>query len=174
MDDLGKKTLGAVAEEVKKTAKATVLQLGVEGSKENEKGEQTTQQIEAQQATQQSNEDFVNSLYAPSKQPTQPEVKKENPTQQLFERIAKDNPGKTQEELQQMLSDYQRQHKETYYDPTFNPPPKQQEEERPAEKVEREKEEERWKLQEKEKEKPPPLAVQREKNKTEQFRGASG
>lgn len=66
----------------------------------------------------------------------------------------------------------QRLHGE-YYQRLTNPP-KQKEEERPAEKVEREKKEERWELEQKEKKKPPPLAVQRERTKAESFRGASG
>lgn len=64
-------------------------------------------------------------------------------------------------------------HKENYYDPTFNPP-KKQEEERPAEKVEMEKKQEMQELEQKEAKKPPPLAVQRERNKAEMFRGAAG
>lgn len=63
-------------------------------------------------------------------------------------------------------------HKENYYDPTFNRPQKQ--EERPAEKVENEKKKEMVDLQKKEDKKPQPLAVVREQNKTEMFRGASG
>ena len=63
-------------------------------------------------------------------------------------------------------------HKENYYDPTFNPVKKQ--EERPAEKVEKEKKVEMQELQQKEAKKPPPLAVVREQNKAEMFRGASG
>ncbi len=66
----------------------------------------------------------------------------------------------------------QRLHGE-YYQRLTNPP-KQKEEERPAEKVEREKKEERWELEQKEKKKPPPLAVQRERTKAESFRGVSG
>jgi len=63
-------------------------------------------------------------------------------------------------------------HKETYYDPLVNPPKKQ--EERPAEKVEQEKRQEMQDLQQKDADKPPPLAVVRERNKAEMFRGAAG
>lgn len=66
-------------------------------------------------------------------------------------------------------------HKENYYDPTFNPPnPHASGEERPAEKVENEKKMEAFELEKKEKNKPPPLAVVREQNKTEMFRGVAG
>jgi len=66
-------------------------------------------------------------------------------------------------------------HKENYYDPTFNPKnPKASGEDRPAEKVENEKKQEMQDLQKKEEKKPPPLAVVREQNKTEMFRGAAG
>jgi len=63
-------------------------------------------------------------------------------------------------------------HKEVYYDPTFNPPKKQ--EERPAEKVEKEKKQEMQDLQKKEEERPQPIAVVMAQNKTERFPGASG
>ena len=64
-------------------------------------------------------------------------------------------------------------HKQTYFDPTFNPP-KKQEEERPAEKVEKEKKQEMQELQQKEAKKPPSLAIVRERNKAEMFRGVAG
>lgn len=89
------------------------------------------------------------------------------------------SPGqKTAQEQQDIatarkeLNELREQHKETYYDPTFNRPEPQ--EERPAEKVEREEQEEMAEQQVQEKDEPPPLAVQRAKNTTERFRGASG
>lgn len=186
-DDLGKKTLGVVgslskqvgkgiAEEVKKTAKTTVAQIGgIEQKPAGQEGTQIeaakTQQIE--QITEETNKDFVKDLYAPSA--PQPEVKKEeikNPTQHLAQTIAEENPEKTPEEIQQIVSARQRLHNETYYEPLVSPP--KQQEERTAEKIENEKEKERWELEEKKKDKPPPLAVDREQNKTEKFRGASG
>ncbi len=80
------------------------------------------------------------------------------------------------EEQKKLLELRNQLHKENYYDPTFNPvknPPAGREE-RPAEKVEKEKKQEMVDLQKKEEEKPPPLAVVREQNKTEMFRGATG
>ena len=86
-----------------------------------------------------------------------------------FEAQIKDKPSDEQKKLMELR---QQLHKQNYYDPTFNPVKKQ--EERPAEKVENEKKIEMQDLQKKEEEKPPPLAVVREQNKTEMFRGAAG
>jgi len=84
------------------------------------------------------------------------------------QQIAKESP-----EDQKKLVELRNQlFKENYYDPTFNPVKKQ--EERPAEKVENEKKKEMMDLQEKEDKKPQPIAVVREQNKAEQFRGAAG
>lgn len=70
------------------------------------------------------------------------------------------------QELRQQL------HNEVYYDPLVNPK-KPQEEERPAEKVEKEKQEEMIELEEKKK-KEPPLLVQKTQQRVEKFPGASG
>lgn len=86
-----------------------------------------------------------------------------------FEEQIKD---KTPEEQKKLVALRQQLHKQNYYDPTFNPVKNQ--EERPAEKVKNEKKKETMELQQKKAEKPPPLAVVREQNKTEMFRGASG
>ncbi len=86
-----------------------------------------------------------------------------------FEEQIKDKSPEEKKELMELRNQL---HKEVYYDPTFNPVKKQ--EERPAEKVEQEKKQEMAELQEKEAKKPPPLAVVREQNKAEMFRGASG
>ncbi len=79
---------------------------------------------------------------------------------------------KSPEEQKELMDLRNQLHREVYYDPTFNPQKKQ--DERPAEKVENEKKKEMVDLQKKEEKKPPPLAVVREQNKTEMFRGASG
>lgn len=185
-DDLGKKALGVVgtltkqigktaAEEVKKTAKATVSQIGgIEQNKEGQGGSpEEAGKDQAEQASTQANQDIVKEMYAPSAPAQQKKEEPKNPSQQMAQSVAEKSPDKTPEEIQQIVAARQRLHNETYYDPLVNPP-KQQEEERTAEKIENEKEKERWELQEKEKKKPPPLAVDREQNKTEKFRGASG
>ena len=79
---------------------------------------------------------------------------------------------KSPEEQKKLIELRNQLHREVYYDPTFNPVKKQ--EERPAEKVEQEKKKEMQDLQQKEAKKPPPLAVVREQNKAEMFRGAAG
>jgi hypothetical protein len=101
--------------------------------------------------------------------------------------LAKAEENKAPSEFQKQIADFTPEeqkkiielrnqlHKENYYDPTFNPKnPPAGGEERPAEKVENEKKQEMMELQKKEGKKPPPLAVVREQNKAEQFRGAAG
>ena len=94
-------------------------------------------------------------------------------TEQRSSEFGEQIKDKTPEEQKKLVELRDKLHKENYYDPTFNRPPQQQEE-RPAEKVENEKKQEMVDLQKKEEKKPPPLAVIREQNKTEMFRGASG
>jgi len=98
-------------------------------------------------------------------------VENKKPTE--FEEQIADKSPEEQKKLMELRSQL---HKENYYDPTFNQPknPPAGKEERPAEKVEKEKQMEDLELEQKEKNKPPPLAVVRERNKAEQFRGASG
>lgn len=79
---------------------------------------------------------------------------------------------KSPDDQKKLLELRQQLHKQVYYDPTFNPVKKQ--EERPAEKVEKEKKNEMQELQQKEAKKPQPLAIVRERNKAEMFRGVSG
>lgn len=102
----------------------------------------------------------VNKAISQSSQDTKPS--------EFQEQIADKSP----EEQKKLMELRQQLHKDVYYDPTFNPVKKQ--EERPAEKVENEKKQEMQELQEKDAKKPPPIAVQREQNKAEMFRGASG
>jgi hypothetical protein len=79
---------------------------------------------------------------------------------------------KSPEEQRKLMELRNQLHQENYYDPTFNPVKKQ--EERPAEKIENEKKQEMMDLQQKEADKPQPIAVIREQNKAEMFRGAAG
>lgn len=110
---------------------------------------------------------FLRGLYGPDKT-ANPSDKK--PTE--FEEQIKDKSSDEQKKLMELRNQL---HKENYYDPTFNrKSPPAGGEERPAEKVENEKKIEMQELAQKEAEKPPPLAVVREQNKTEMFRGAAG
>lgn len=126
---------------------------------------------------------FLKGLYGPSdakqessKQETDNKKTSANP----LVSSAQEKPSEFQEQIADKSPEEQRAlielrnqlHKENYYDPTFNPVKKQ--EERPAEKVEQEKKQEMQDLQQKEEKKPPPLAVIREQNKAEMFRGAAG
>ncbi|MDO8583391.1 MAG: hypothetical protein Q7R51_02580 [bacterium] len=104
---------------------------------------------------------------AEEKNPTTGSGQAKKPTE--FEEQIADKTPEEQKELAQLR---QQLHKQVYYDPTFNPV--KQQEERPAEKVENEKKKEMMDLQQKEDKKPQPLAVTREQNKAEQFRGAAG
>jgi hypothetical protein len=77
-------------------------------------------------------------------------------------------------ETQQKLEALRKQlHDEVYYEPLINPK-KQEEEERPAERVERQEKEEMQDLEQKEADKPPPIALQRAQTTTEMNRGVSG
>jgi HD superfamily phosphohydrolase len=99
-----------------------------------------------------------------------PLVKSEENTQpsEFQQQITKETP----EEQKKLIELRNQLHKEVYYDPLVNPVKKQ--EERPAEKVENEKKQEMMDLQKKEEKKPQPIAVVREQNKAEMFRGAAG
>jgi hypothetical protein len=92
---------------------------------------------------------------------------KEKPTE--FQEQIK---GKSPEEQKKLMELRGQLHNENYYDKIVNPVKEQ--EERPAEKVENEKKKEMQDLQEKKEKAPPPLAVVREQNKAEMFRGAAG
>ena len=76
------------------------------------------------------------------------------------------------EEQKKLIELRNQLHKENYYDPLIKPVKKQ--EERPAEKVEQEKKQGMMELQKKEERAQPPLAVVREQNKAEMFRGVAG
>ncbi|OGH17421.1 MAG: hypothetical protein A3C22_01805 [Candidatus Levybacteria bacterium RIFCSPHIGHO2_02_FULL_37_10] len=121
----------------------------------------STQPLEAKadQAKQPVNQTSAN--------PLESAVENKKPSE-FQEQIADKSPGE-QKKLMELRNQL---HREVYYDPTFNPVKRQ--EERPAEKVEQEKKQEMAELQKKEEKKPPPLAVVREQNKAEMFRGASG
>ena len=82
---------------------------------------------------------------------------------------AEASAAKPEEQIK--LRELRKQLHDQYYQTLTNP---QKPEERPAEKVEKEKKMEALALEEKDKKKPPPLAVVREQNKAEMFRGASG
>jgi len=165
-------TLGQLGQTVKQGAKqivkipqelATDLGGQVGGVKPQDKPAENKPQQQWQ-----SNEErikFLRDLYGPTER-----TSSANPSEKSAS-FAKASAAKPDEQ-KKLLELRNQLHKENYYDPTFNPVKKQ--EERPAEKVENEKKQEIQELQQKKAEKPPPLAVVREQNKTEMFRGVAG
>lgn len=180
--------LGATLGQLGQTAKQTIKQVvkipeemvadagkQIGGSKPVASAEDSS---EPKQKQWQSNEErikFLKDLYGKSDpSASSGQVKKDDLQQpqskkpsEFQEQIA----DKTPEEQKKLIELRQQLHKD-YYDKLVNPP--KQQEERPAEKVENEKKLEMQDLQEKDAKKPPPLAVQREQNKAEMFRGAAG
>ena len=125
--------------------------------KDQDTQDKKTESVSQNDSKKQTGE-VVRSFYAKSPQSTDDEFRKQ----------IKD---KSPEEQKKLLELRQKLHRETYYDPTFNPP--KQQEERPAEKVENENKQEMQELEQKEAKKPPPL-VQRARERVERFPGASG
>jgi hypothetical protein len=171
-DNILSGVLNQLGQTVKQTAKQAVkipeemaADLGgqVGSAKQNEDvNEDKTSENKAQWASDEERVKFLRNLYGSTEQ-----ISSAKPSADADAKAMADK-----EEQKKLLELRNQLHKENYYDPTFNPPQKQ--EERPAEKVENEKKQEMQDLQKKEEKKPPPLAVVREQNKAEMFRGASG
>ena len=130
-----------------------------------------TGKVAASQITGRSKDtqDIVESLYAES---DQNKDQKPNKTSDQNLQNPEDNTPEGLEKKKKLEELRQELHKEVYYDPLVNPK-KPQEEERPAERVEKEKQEEMIELEEKKKEEPPPL-VQKTQQRVEKYPGASG
>lgn len=111
--------------------------------------------------SKQQNEQFVKGLYAPS-----------SDNQNTQKNIMSSADQKSVDEKQMLVNLRKKLHDEVYYQPLINRPKTQEEEMRPAEKVEREKMEDLQEKQKKEDDKP--RAVHMAERKTEMFRGASG
>ena len=162
----------AVQNTASDVANSVVGQLGFKNESDSNKTQNTGQTqtqvpvVPPSEGTAQPNEDLedneftkemVEDFYAPST----------NPAQNMS--------SEEQEELdtQQKLIALRKQlHDEVYYDPLINP--KKQEQERPADRIERQEKEEMQDLEQKEADKPPPIAVQRAQTTTEMNRGVSG
>jgi hypothetical protein len=127
---------------------------------------------QAQVAQDKSRNEFLDEMYAPStndaQQPQQPPQQRQSLGSAIISQI-KGHSAEDNEKMAKIRSELINQHKTTYYEPLIT----KQEEERPAEKVEREVNEERWELQKKKQEEKP-IALQMATNKAEQFRGAAG
>ncbi len=164
---LGKQIGSSVVKTPVDLTKTVKKQVGLVPERTNEDLSSSTS---AKPSVDKNNEEIVKSLYAksdanPQKQPVSGQS---NSVEQ----------PKTQEEAQEMQKVRQQlneQHKTTYYDPTFNP--QKQEEERPAEKVEREENEKKMDLMEENKKKQEDedsLAAVRARNRVEKNPGSSG
>lgn len=185
-------TLGQLGQTVKQAAKQIVKipqEMGADLGGQIGGAKQTEQKPQEQkQGDWKSDEErvkFLKDLYGPFKSPENKSDKAKQPVDQTsanplatavenkkaseFQEQIKDKSPEEQKKLMELRNQL---HKENYYDPTFNPVKKQ--EERPVEKIEKEKKMEALELEEKNKKKPPPLAIVREQNKAEQFRGAAG
>lgn len=90
----------------------------------------------AQNDSEKDTQEFVKGLYAKSEDVQKGEDKKEAKGQPEFQKMIASKPIEEQKKLLQL---HQQLHKQTYYDPTFNPPKRQ--EERPQEKIEKEEKE---------------------------------
>ncbi len=141
------------------------------GTSEQGGGTQQSQQS----TTDQFAKEFIEDMYAPTANNQQPtndgqQTGNKQPSayfQQLTQK------GKTPDEAQKLEALRKKLHEEMYYIP-LTKRQQRQEEERPAEKVEREKMEELKLEDEKKKKEPPPLAVQMAAQKAEKFPGVSG
>jgi len=162
--------LGETIEKGQKTAKQTITAVGgiaktvvgqvVGDSSQSGTNETNTAASDQQTANSKAQtEELVKELYAPSKpQDIQSQVDKQQSEKDAQAKLAN---------IRQKL------HDEVYYEPLIQGQ-KNQEEERPVEKVEREKKQEMHDLQKKEAKKPAPLVVQRAQQTAEKFRGVSG
>lgn len=179
--------LGAVLNQLGQTAKKTARQVvkipeemakdvgGQVGSAKQNADENKVSENKPQWKSDEERIKFLKDLYGKSDMSQDGSLssnKNTNPSDKKPTEFQKQIADKSPEEQKKLMELRQQLHKENYYDPTFNPVKKQ--EERPVEKIEKEKKMEALELEKKEKNKPPPLAVVREQNKTEMFRGASG
>jgi len=168
MDDTGilGATLGQLGQTVKQAAKQVVKIPAASAEGSGEPKEEKKQQWQSDEERIK----FLKDLYGSAERISS--AKSSEKSASFAEVATKAESAAKPEEQKKLLELRNQLHKQNYYDPTFNPVKKQ--EERPAEKVENEKKKEMQDLQQKDAEKPPPLAVVREQNKTEMFRGASG
>ena len=173
--DLGKQvSKGAVVEaaKVEKTAKQQVVGLENQGEIDSK----NTNNVQNQAPNIPSSIDtveIVKKMYEASS------TKTKAPPDKIISAVIEENPKKTPEEIQKLAATrqqlWQQQHMSTYFDPTFNRPPRQ--EERPADKIEKEEKEKKQmealelQKQEKKKEELSPAVKQ---GTHEKYPGASG
>lgn len=172
MDDGGilGKALGQLGSIAKKTGeeifKKPEEMAGDVASEFGLKTDSTPQPTKPAPSDEQATREVVKGLYAPSEK-KKDDAQSSKPEDAEF---AKQIADKSPEEQQKLMSLRRQLHQE-YYENLVNPP--KQQEERPAEKVEKEKKKEMAELQRKEEKKPPAL-IQRARERVEKFPGASG
>ena len=169
--DLGKQMSKGVGDEARKVEKTAKQQVGLEnhGETDSKIADNAQNQVPITPSSQDTLE-IIKKMYEVSN------TKVNVPTDNIISKVIEENPKKTPEEIQKMAATRQQlwrqQHKDTYYDPTFNPAHRQ--EERPGEK--REKEEEKKQMEtlqvEEAKKKELPPSVKQGSN--EKYPGASG
>ena len=174
--DLGKQVSKGVGEETGKIEKTVKQQAGLENQGENDN--KNTDIVQNQVPNMPSSEDtleIVKKMYEASN------AKMSVPSDKTISAVIQENPKETPEEIQKMATKkdqhLQQQHKTFYYDPTFNPP-KRQEEPRPAEEIEKEEKEkkqmEELKLQKEDKKKEELLSITKGQGTHEKSPGISG
>ena len=182
-EDVFEQGVSQVTNQVKKqvsdTAKATAAQ--VAGAAPGDTSHQATSHDATSQAVAATQSGPVSEDHSPENN-TQPLPQTQDPTSassltpdvaSLEANAARDQQEKLVQTRAQLKA-HNQQHKNTYFDPTFNPPKKEQP---VAERLEQEKmQEEQKKMQELEeqKKKDEPIALARAKRTTEMNRGASG
>ena len=111
------------------------------GTKPRKNQNQTTPADDANMTSQKATLEVVKKMYEKS------DIKK-TPPDKIIEAVIEENPKKTPQELQKMVATRQQlwlqQHKDTYYDPTFNPLKKQKE---TTEEIKEKEEEEKKKME---------------------------
>lgn len=165
---LGKQVGQQVVKTPTDLAKAAVTQIGLPETVTQEKKQTSKKPKISKEEEKKQTREVVKSLYGIKSQdasspqaPAQPDAKAQETTKKEAEDKQK------LEQLRQQL------HQTQYYQPLVNRPKKQEEVERPQERVERQKMEELQENDEKKKKKKP-LAVARAHESTEKFRGVSG
>lgn len=198
MDDFSKKALGqlgnlgkglgkAVTDETGKIAKATAQQIGIE-KVEEEKGKQTEQgqtsqdTVNASTLRDKQTEDIVKSLYGASSDKKTSD--KDQKKQEEYAKFAEGHKGRSPEKIQELYRDYQRTHKETYYDPLVSRAAvhdkskieeEQKKQESAEERIKRMQQEDlQKKKEEEEKKKPISPLLKPQTTKVESLRGVSG
>lgn len=166
--DLGKQTIKEVTKQQKKIVKSTLSQAGFERPEKIE-GKEQVQKVIRNKDT----EDFVKGLYGSEQIEVPQEGSKEQQVQ--AQQQAQPNAEKSPEEQAKLAQLRNKLHQETYYQPLITRPKKQEEVEKPKERVERLEMEELQQEEEKKKKKAAQdadISIEREKTKTEKRPGA--